>query len=75
MAEKFVLQFGFAPLLGLTVRRKGNVYVVHVCLTFCFLFFNELRLFYSLALFGCSFWVREIKVILLYPCLGLAERS
>ena len=44
-------------------------------LPFVFLFFNELRLFYSLALFDCSFWVREIKVILLYPCLGLAERS
>ena len=29
MVEKFVLQFGFAALLGLIVRRKGNVYVVH----------------------------------------------
>ena len=40
-----------------------------------FIFFNELRLFYSFPLLGCSFWVREMKVILSYPCLGLAERS
>ena len=29
MVEKFVLQFGFAVLHGLIVRRKGNIYVVH----------------------------------------------
>ena len=44
-------------------------------LSFVFLFFIELRLFYSLPLVGCSFWVRGMKVILLYPCLGLGERS
>ena len=35
------------------------------------MFFNELRLLYSLPLLRCSFWVREIKVILLYPCCWL----
>ena len=34
LVEKFVLEFAFAPLLGLTVRRKCNVYVVHVCFSF-----------------------------------------
>ena len=61
LVEKFVLEFAFAPLLGLTVRRKCNVYVVQVCFSFRFLFFNELRLFYSLPFAGfivilLSFW-------------------
>ncbi|KAL5166857.1 Replication protein A DNA-binding subunit B [Glycine soja] len=30
----FPLGFAFPPLLGLIVRRKGNVYVVHVCFSF-----------------------------------------
>ena len=34
MVDKFLLGFAFPPLLGLTVRRKGNVYVVHVCFSF-----------------------------------------
>ncbi|RZB57751.1 hypothetical protein D0Y65_046419, partial [Glycine soja] len=34
LVDKFLLGFAFPPLLGLTVRRKGNVYVVHVCFSF-----------------------------------------
>ncbi|KAL5190708.1 Replication protein A DNA-binding subunit B [Glycine soja] len=30
----FLLGFAFPPLLGLTLRRKGNVYVVHVLFSF-----------------------------------------
>ena len=38
--EKFVFQFGYAPLLSLAVRRKGNVYVMHAfgCVSICFQF-------------------------------------
>ena len=46
-----------------------------VFVSFIFCFFIELCLFYSFPLVSCSFWVWGIKVILLYPCLGLGERS
>ena len=81
MVEKFLLEFVFAPLLGLTVRRKGNVYVVHVCFSFCFLFFNELRLFYSLPFAGfivilLSFWffLRLQHVCGLHVCFFLKKQ-
>ncbi|RZC16871.1 hypothetical protein D0Y65_009948 [Glycine soja] len=40
LVDKFLLGFAFPPLLGLTVRRKGNVYVVH----FSFAEFDQLNL-------------------------------
>ena len=66
-----------APLLGLTVRRKGNVYVVHVCLTFRFFYFLMSYVCFtvwlcSIVRFGCEksklyfcthvwVWLREVE--------------
>ena len=63
--DKFLLGFAFPPLLGLTVRRKGNVYVVHVCFSFRFLFLMSYVCFIVCLLLGLLYLLIYKKVIAL----------